>query len=280
MGVSFQREHNLCVLHLFQICGAIQVSHPQPSPKNALSSQERGRKIESLIYIAERIAKTFHRKVPKHILYDDLLSSGIVGLVDAGDRYDPGKCGSIERYAQIRVRGAILDELRSLDWASRSLRRLSTDVKNAAVELSQKLGRDPSAEELANHLGISLDSFHEMLHRIRPAMMISLDHLSAGPDNVRSERSHGLPDPDSPDPSFLLHHKKLYDMIEEELLRMEVRARLVIKLYHFHYMTLKQIGVAIGVTESRVSQILTQVQKLLKKTLALRIDGEEAQIDY
>ena len=241
--------------------------------------KDRDLSIAQLVPLVKRVAYNVWRRVPRHIELDELISAGMVGLVEAVDRFDPEKCGSIERYAEIRVRGAILDELRGFDWASRTLRRQASEVQKTVVRLAQELGRTPEAQEVADAMELDIESYHALMKRVRPVLLVPLD--SFGFEAGKGPRGHlsSLVNERSLDPASIMERKKLYDLIESELRTMSERERLVVTLYHFQHMTLKQTGVVLGVTESRVSQILTGAVKKLRSRLLARVKGEGVQFD-
>ncbi len=247
--------------------------------KPHFSTAERKRAIEDLIPVVKRVARQVRRRLPDHIALDDVISSGMIGLVEAVDRFDPDKCGSIERYAKIRIRGAILDDLRAQDWASRSLRRQAKELEKAVLEVSHELGRVPEGKEVAEHLGISIEEYHQLANRARPVMHFSLEDFGSRAGNGRRSAIQTLADPKSINPDFLLHRKKLLDMIDGELQTMEERERAIVRMYFFKTMTLKQIGVMLDITESRVSQILSQTMKILKSRLGPVMEQEAERID-
>jgi len=252
---------------------------PMPTESDShFSTADRKSTIESLIPVVKRVARQVRRRLPDHISLDDVISSGMIGLVEAVDRFDPDKCGSIERYAKIRIRGAILDDLRAQDWASRSLRRQAKDLERAVMEVSQEKGRVPEAKEVADHLGISLEEYHQLANRVRPVMHFSLEDFGNKAENSRRSAIQTLADPKSVNPDFLVHRKKLLDMIDGELETMEERERVIVRMYFFKTMTLKQIGVMLDITESRVSQILSQTMKILKTRLGPVMEQEAERI--
>ena len=147
---------------------------------------DRRRAIEDLLPRVERMARRIARRLPSHVRLDDLISAGTVGLIEAVDRFDPVKCGAIERYADIRVRGAILDELRAMDWATRSLRRQASHVQETVRKLSHELGRAPEAEEVAGELQMDIEEYHRLMERIRPVMVLSFEEMGSGSGGERA----------------------------------------------------------------------------------------------
>jgi RNA polymerase sigma factor for flagellar operon FliA len=246
--------------------------------KSHFSTSERSKAIEELVPVVKQVARQVRRRLPDHIALDDIISSGMIGLVEAVDRFDPEKCGSIERYAKIRIRGAILDELRAQDWASRSLRKQAKDFEKSVLEISQELGRVPEAKEVAKHLKITLEEYHQLVNRVRPVMVFSLEDFGVKSENSRRSAIQTLADPKSINPDFLVHRKRLLDMIDGELNTMDERERVIVRMYYFKTMTLKQIGAMLDVTESRVSQILTQTMKILKARLGPVMEQEAERI--
>ena len=243
------------------------------------SPEERARRISELVPQVKRVARQLGRRLPSRVDIDDLISAGTVGLVEAVDRFDPEKCGSLSHYAEIRIRGAMLDELRAMDWATRSLRRMASRVQEAVVRLAQELGRTPEAEDLAKDLGMELEEYHRMMKRIRPVLVLSFEDLVSFADEDRRDPMQYLQDPSAVDPASMLQLKRLRAILQAEIRKMDERERLVVNLYHFEHMTLKQIGEILGVTESRVSQILSSTVRQLRARIQKKIRHEGRQLD-
>ncbi|MBA2474394.1 MAG: RNA polymerase sigma factor WhiG [Actinobacteria bacterium] len=216
-------------------------------------------------YVAGRLASG----LPAHVDDDDLVSYGLLGLIGAIERYDPERDVKFETYAITRIKGSIIDELRALDWVPRSVRSRARDIERTIGELESRLGRAPSDEELAGKLGLSQDELNESLSDISRTSIAALDELwtvSAGGDQVALidtiEDSHG------PDPLSFLAQSEQREAIGEAIAGLPEREKLVITLYYYEELTLREIGEVLGVTESRVSQLHTKAVLRLKARLA------------
>lgn len=212
-------------------------------------------------YIAQKIAA----RLPSNIDLDDLFSAGVIGLMDAIDKYDPGRDNKFKTYAEFRIRGAILDELRNQDWVPRSVRETNKREERARYELEQKLGRPPVDKEVAEHLEISLEEFHEKSGRTRVSML-SLEELGGVHSGDKKSLLECLENPNSKNPFTMLKQKGVRDIILKTVEELPEKQKLVLSLYYYEDLNLKEIGRILDVTESRVSQLHTQaVQKMRAK---------------
>jgi len=201
--------------------------------------------------------------LPSTVDTGDLVSSGIFGLIDAVERFEPERGLKFETFATPRIRGAILDALRALDWVPRSVRSRSRSVQQAIAALEQRLGRSPSDEELAEHLEIDVEELGDWLAGIARTTVGPLDRaIDAGLDPVATDqRGHQSPDD-------VIQDDELRSSMRDEIRRLPERERLVLSLYYDEGLTLVEIGQVIGVTESRVSQIHTKAVLQLRSRLA------------
>jgi RNA polymerase sigma factor for flagellar operon FliA len=212
-------------------------------------------------YIAQKIAA----RLPSNIDLDDLFSAGVIGLMDAIDKYDPGRDNKFKTYAEFRIRGAILDELRNQDWVPRSVRETNKREERARYELEQKLHRPPEDKEVAEHLQISLEEFHEKSGRTRVSML-SLEELGGVHSGDKKSLLECLENPNSKNPFMMLKQKGIRDIILKTVEELPEKQKLVLSLYYYEDLNLKEIGKILDVTESRVSQLHTQaVQKMRAK---------------
>lgn len=216
-------------------------------------------------YVAGRVLSG----LPQHVEEADLISYGLIGLINAIERFEPERENKFETYAITRIRGAILDELRALDWVPRSVRRRAREIERAHAKLEHKLQRTPSDEEIASELGITTSEFQESLVRISNSTMVALDELWTTPDATGDKVSllDTLHDPNAPDPEQLLDASELRDRLAEAIAALPKRERLVIGLYYYENLTLREIGEVLGVTESRVSQLHTKATLRLRSRL-------------
>ncbi len=207
-------------------------------------------------YVAGRMASG----LPAHVEEGDLISYGLIGLIGAIERFDLDREIKFETYAVSRIRGAIIDELRSLDWVPRSVRAKARDVEKVHSQLENKLGRAPSEEEMAAKLGISVDDFRTTLLEIANSSVLALDDLWTVSDADGGQVSllDTIRDPNAVDPEEAIDTVELKDRLADAIEALPDRERLVIALYYYETLTLREIGDVLGVTESRVSQLHTK----------------------
>jgi RNA polymerase sigma factor FliA len=216
-------------------------------------------------YVAGRLGSG----LPAHVDDDDLVSYGLLGLIGAIERFDPGREIKFETYAMARIRGSIIDELRSMDWVPRSVRARARDIERAIGELEARLGRAPTDEEISGKLGLSQDELNESLSEISRTSISALDELwtvSSGGDQIALIDT--IEDVQGPNPQSTLAETELKEAMGEAIARLPEREKLVITLYYYEELTLREIGEVLGVTESRVSQLHTKAILRLKARLA------------
>ena len=219
-------------------------------------------------YIAGRIAIG----LPKSVELDDLINAGVVGLIEAYNNFDPGKGVKFESYASMRIRGSILDELRAIDWAPRSTRAKSREVERAISSLENRLGRSPSEEEVAENLDISLGDLYKLLDDLSSTTLLSLDELTYGSDNDKPvPLVDTLQSPDRSDALSDLERDEMRNLLVESIGLLTDQERLVIALYYYEELTLKEIGQVLELSESRVSQIHTKSVLSLRAKLRMRL---------
>jgi len=216
-------------------------------------------------YIVNRIAV----RLPSHIDLDDLHNTGVIGLMDAIEKYDPEKNCKFKTYAEFRIKGAILDQLRSLDWVPRSVRQKSRKLERAYTEVEQRLGRAASDDEVADSLGLQIEKFHELMNQVRGTSLVNLEE-------IRGTNSDGdqagtfadiVPDVNSENPFSSVKTIEMKEVIAETIASLPEKERLVISLYYYEDLNMKQIGGILGITESRVCQIHTKSVQRLKLKL-------------
>jgi len=198
-------------------------------------------------YIAERMAI----RLPPNISKEELTSAGIVGLFDALDKFDSEMGIKFKTYAEHRIRGAILDELRKMDWIPRSVRKDIHMIEDAMIAVRSMLGREPEDFEVARKMGIDMDSYHKMISRARGVGLLSLDEIMPDGNSPAFARQTS----DSTSPFDELKIKELKDIISKALLGLSKKEQIVISLYYYDELTLKEIAGVLDLTESRISQI-------------------------
>ena len=216
-------------------------------------------------YVASRVATG----LPANVEQADLVSYGIFGLIDALEKFDRSREIKFETYAIPRIRGAIIDELRSLDWVPRSVRFKAREVDKAYTELEAKLKHAPSDAEVAKHLGVSLPELHEIVTQISFVTVTALEEVvSTGADRGESlSLLDTLADMAAIDPSSGIEGDETRAMLSAAINSLSEREKIVITLYYFEGLTLAEIGEVLGVTESRVCQIHTKAVGLLRNNL-------------
>jgi RNA polymerase sigma factor FliA len=219
-------------------------------------------------YIAQKIAA----RLPSNIDLDDLFSAGVIGLMDAIDKYDPSRDNKFKTYAEFRIRGAILDELRYQDWVPRSVRESNKKEDRARLELEQKFARPATDREVAAHLEVPLEEFHERAGRTKVSLL-SLEELGGAAASDKKSLLECLENPNNKNPFSQLKSKGVRDLIMKTVEELPEKQKLVLSLYYYEDLNLKEIGRILDVTESRVSQLHTQaVQKMRLKLKGLLQD--------
>ncbi|HET7572905.1 MAG TPA: RNA polymerase sigma factor WhiG [Gaiellaceae bacterium] len=216
-------------------------------------------------YVAGRLGSG----LPAHVDEGDLVSYGLLGLLSAIDRYDPERDVKFETYAIARIKGQIIDELRAMDWVPRSVRSRAREIERAIGELESRLGRAPTDEEISAKLGIDVAELEESLSEIARSSIAALDELwtvSGSGDQVALIDT--IEDESAPDPQSNLSQTEMREAVADAIARLPEREKLVVTLYYYEELTLREIGEVLGVTESRVSQLHTKAILRLKAHLA------------
>ena len=220
-------------------------------------------------YIARRI----HERLPQHVDLDDLISAGVVGLIDAFSKFDHTKKVQFKSYAQFRIRGAILDSLRTLDWSPRELRRKGRAVEEAIREVTQRIGRAPSEQEVAGELNLTLAEYQQLLGDLKGLEIGSL-HMERSEDSGDEELAYISGSPEE-DPLFRCLKGEMKQRLADAIDELPEKERMVLTLYYYEELTMKEIGLTLGVVESRVSQIHSSAVLRLRTALAgLRSNGQ------
>jgi RNA polymerase sigma factor FliA len=216
-------------------------------------------------YVAGRTAAG----LPPHVEESDLISYGLGGLIAAIERFDPAREIKFETYAIMRIKGAIIDELRAMDWVPRSVRARAREVERANAKLEHRLQRAPTDKEIAAELKVSLDELNESLLTISHSSVVALDELWSTSDSSGDQVSlmDTLEDTTAPDPAKALDIGDLKDRIADSIATLPEREKLVIALYYYENLTLREIGEVLGVTESRVSQLHTKAVLRLRSRM-------------
>ncbi len=238
------------------------------------SGDERARERLVLAYspLVKYVSGRMASGLPAHVEESDLISYGLIGLINAIERFDPEREIKFETYAITRIKAAIIDELRTLDWVPRSVRAPAREIERANSKLEHQLHRAPTDEEMARELGISVEEFQGSLLQISNSTVAALDELWSVSDASAEQvlLLDTLQDPDADDPAQLVDAAELRDRLADAIARLPEREKLVAALYYYENLTLREIGEVLGVTESRVSQLHT------KAVLRLRGQIDEA----
>jgi RNA polymerase sigma factor for flagellar operon FliA len=215
-------------------------------------------------YIASRIAM----RLPPNVILDDLISAGVIGLIDAIEKYDPNRNTQFKTYAEFRIKGAILDELRSLDWVPRSVRKKFHRIEAAYTKLQKDTGRPARDDEVAAELGVDMEEFHRLLDASRAVSLLSLDGAGSFAANLsRDDVVDVVAGTKGEDPAEALGLSELRDEVAKAIESLPVKERYVVSLYYYEELTMKEIGEVMGYTESRISQMHTKAMFRLRSKL-------------
>jgi RNA polymerase sigma factor for flagellar operon FliA len=237
--------------------------------KSDSDARARERLVLAYSPLVKYVAGKLGASLPAHVEEADLISYGLGGLISAIERFDPSRETKFETYALTRIRGAIIDELRTLDWAPRSVRARARQIERVNIKLESRLQRAPTDEEMASELGTTIPEFHEHLLQIANSTIVALDELWSGTDAGGDQVSllDTLPDRAAPDPQLLVDESELRDRVSDAIAALPEREKLVIALYYYENLTLREIGEVLGVTESRISQLHTKAVLRLRSKL-------------
>ena len=230
-----------------------------------ISPEERDRLLVEHLPTVRYLARRIHERLPQHVELDDLVSAGVVGLIDAFSKFDHSKKVQFKSYAQFRIRGAILDSLRTLDWSPRELRRKGRAVEEAVRTSTQRLSRAPSETEIAKEMGIGLAEYQNLLGELKGLEIGSL-HMERSEDSGDEELSY-VPGPVEDDPLFRCLKGEIKQRLGDAIEELPEKERMVLTLYYYEELTMKEIGLTLGVVESRVSQIHSSAVVRLRASL-------------
>jgi RNA polymerase sigma factor for flagellar operon FliA len=240
---------------------------PRPSKAGYDAAQREALILEHtplIRYVAGRVAM----RLPPHVPLEDLYSAGVLGLIDAVDKFDPRQNVKFKTYAEFRIRGAILDELRAMDWVPRSVRRKSSKLEDAYHTIQNQLGRAASDEEVASALGVSLDEFFHLLDEVKGVNLLSLDDQNNLLGQLDSDQVlEALGREDNEDPLTQLGLAELRRQVAAAIEGLPEKEKLVVSLYYYDELTMREIGEVLGYTESRISQMHTKAILRLRARL-------------
>lgn len=220
--------------------------------------------VESYAFLVKRIAHHMMARMPSSVQVEDLIQSGMIGLLEAVQKYDASKGASFETYAGIRIRGAIVDEMRRGDWAPRSVHRNNRRINDAIFNIEAQTGRDAKDSEVAAYLGVGIEEYYSMAKDCCSSRLFSLEE-SQDPDEGWGEVQ--IEDPAGIEPAKHVTHDAMKAALAHEIKRLPEREQLILSLYYDEELNLKEIGEVLGVSESRVSQIHSQAAARLRARL-------------
>ncbi|HPS93247.1 MAG: FliA/WhiG family RNA polymerase sigma factor [Syntrophaceae bacterium] len=250
------------------------IVYTELTEKQKLNPKVRGKIINEFAPLIKYIASRIAIRLPPHIDLNDLINAGVIGLIDAIEKFDASKQIKFKTYAEFRIRGAILDELRSMDWVPRSVRQKARKVEDAYSRLEYNLGRPANDEEVAREMNVDMDSFYRLLSETASVSLLSLDDLGEDDADLSKRNLIEYIIQDERDwPSHKIRYAEIRDMVAKAILSLPEKERMVISLYYYDELTMKEIGHVLKFTESRVSQIHTKavlrlrskMQKILKE---------------
>ena len=244
------------------------IAFPDLTDDQKLNPKIRARVINEFSPLIKYIASRIAIRLPPHIDLNDLINAGVIGLIDAIEKFDTSKQIKFKTYAEFRIRGAILDELRSMDWVPRSVRQKARKVEDAYSRLEYTLGRPASDEEVAQEMKIDIDSFHKLLSETASVSLLSLDDLGEDDSDLSKRNLLEYILQDEKDwPSHKIRFAEVREMVAESIQSLPEKERMVISLYYYDELTMKEIGHVLKFTESRVSQIHTKAVLRLRSKM-------------
>ena len=239
------------------------------------TAEERECLIEEYIPLVKYLAHRISIKLPNHVEIDDLINSGIIGLIDAIEKFDPSRGIKFKTYAEFRIRGAIFDGLRSLDWVPRSVRKQKKMVEQSYAQLEQKLGRHATDEELSESLGLELGEFYKILDNLKGVSLGKFVELNNNDNQSMMDGEAAIafiPDRSTDDPYHKFQKHELTEILADAIRNLPDKERYVVSLYYFDELTMKEIGTVLDITESRVSQLHTKSMLRLRDHLRNYVD--------
>lgn len=214
----------------------------------------RDQLITNYLHLVKYVVGKLIINLPSHINIEDMYSTGVMGLMKATERFDPEMKNKFETYAILLIKGAIIDEMRALDWVPRSIHQKAHMISNAQHDLQQRLGREPTDDELADEMGIKVSDLEDLFNRVRPAIMLPLD-AESNDDYENTTLAERIPDKKAKTSYEDADRQEFCRLLEKAVLDLPEQERIVLVLYYYENLMLKEIGEVIGVSESRVSQI-------------------------
>lgn len=234
--------------------------HKNFAPANA----KRDLLLEQNARLVKIIAYQVAMSLPPHIDVNDLIGAGTIGLLESIDRFDPDKGVQFNTYASIRIRGAIMDELRSMDWMTRSMRDKSNQMEKAYEEVERRTGKPAEAEDVAKYLNITTDELHSILGQVCAFSVINLEDMGINHYDDGMNILECIKDPEGKDPMLIAKFNEMKRNLAEAVETLDEKEKIIISLYYYDELTLKEIGKVLDITESRVCQLHSQIMLRLK----------------
>ncbi len=258
------------VTALPQISGSISGKQtgrtPEETAYSALTTTEREQLLMEHLPSVRYIARRIHERLPQHVELEELVSAGIVGLIDALSKFDHTKQVQFKSYSQFRIRGAILDSLRTVDWSPRELRRKGRAVEEAIRSTTKQLGRVPSEQEIAKEMEVSLSEYQALVGDLK-GLEIGTLHLERSEESGDEELAY-IPGAREDEPLFRCLKGEMNQRLADAIEQLPEKERMVLTLYYYEELTMKEIGLTLGVVESRVSQVHASAVLRLRSALA------------
>jgi RNA polymerase sigma factor for flagellar operon FliA len=238
-----------------------------------MTAAERDALIHQTFPLIKHVAHRLATRLPSNIELRDLVNAGVLGLLDAIDKFEPDRNVKFKTYAEVRIRGAILDSLRNLDWAPRSLRRRSKDLERTSTDLTQKLGRPATDEEISEAMGEDLENFHALVDQLHGLAIGSFDNVNDSEDC--DSYLNYCSDDGANNPYAKFETNELSSLLTDAIDALPEKEQLVLSLYYYEEFTMKEIGALLGVNESRVSQLHTKAMLRLRGKIGKVVAGPE-----
>jgi len=242
---------------------------------NKLTKEQKDKLILDYAPLIRYIAQKIAVRLPSNIELDDLISSGVIGLMDAIDKYDPTRDNKFKTYAEFRIRGSILDELRAQDWVPRSVRDKAKLLDRTMIRLEAEIGRVATDEEVASALQMSMEEFYELVNQTRPVSLLSIDDAATFSNVDKKSILNILESCKLSNPFNQLNLKSVKDIVTSAIEELPEKQRLVLSLYYYEDLNLKEIGKVLRVTESRVSQLHAQAVSRLRAKLSMHFEQDQ-----
>lgn len=219
--------------------------------------------------LAKYLVKRMAAHLPPYLDEEELMSAAVMGLISSAERFEPARGVKFKTFAEQRIKGMIMDELRSKDWLSRSVRDKYKRLEREFAELRKKLGRDPTGEEVAREMGINLEQYHRLLEEVHTFSFVSLNESWEDDEGGSMSLLDIVPDKNAVNPQAQMQSRELLEALAESIESLPEKERLVVTLYNYEELNLKEIGAVMGLTESRVSQLHSQAVVRLRAKMKM-----------